>query len=91
MSPLRTLRQIVAPSGRHRGPRAGHAPERIQVPLDDLLGPASWQQATRPYGAAVTQSFADCGPCGKATAGVLTKDGWHCGECLTTTPTEGVL
>ncbi|MFE6426779.1 hypothetical protein ACFVOB_15075 [Streptomyces rochei] len=84
MSPLRTLRQIVAPAGRHRGPRAGHA-ERIEVSLDDLLGPA-WPDA-RPT-TTYTQCWDDCPACGQATAGVLHVDGFTCGACLTTTPVQ---
>jgi ribosomal protein S27AE len=83
VSPLRTLRQIVAPTGRHRGPRSGHGPERLEVPLEYLLG-KPWPSPSRPYGAAVTQAWRDCEPCGKATAGVVHADGWTCGECLTT-------
>ncbi|MFF5980888.1 hypothetical protein ACFY78_18785 [Streptomyces olindensis] len=88
MSPLRTLRQIVYPTGRHRAPR--QAPERIEVPLDGLTA-APWPQDVPPpaFGAAFTQAWRDCQPCSKATAGVLHKDGWTCGECLTITSTEG--
>lgn len=83
MSPLRALRQIVKPIGRHRAPVA----KRTEVSLDDLLGP-SWPDRTPPYGAAVTQAWDDCPHCAKATAGVLHADGWTCGECLTTTPDQ---
>ncbi|MEU9597239.1 hypothetical protein AB0E06_10545 [Streptomyces sp. NPDC048109] len=87
MSPLRTLRQIVAPAGRHRGPRAGHAPERIEVPIDDLLD--GWPTApSHPPGALGTQCWDDCPHCGHATAGLLHADGFTCGECLTTTPVQ---
>ena len=41
-------------------------------------------------GAVVASCFDDCPACGKATAGVLTKDGWRCGECLTSVPAGGV-
>jgi hypothetical protein len=83
MSPIRYLRQLVAPNGRHRAPGGP-----VRVRLDDLLGP--WPPATeRAHGAAVVQAWDDCEPCGKATAGVLHRDGWTCGECLTTTPAEG--
>jgi len=83
VSPLRTLRQIVAPTGRHRSPRTSPAPAPGTVSLDDLLGPAT---PTRPAGPAVTQRWDDCPPCGKATVGIAHADGWTCGECLTTSP-----
>lgn len=84
MSPIRYLRQLVAPNGRHR---AVAAPAR--VPLDDLLGPWPQPVPERAHGAAVVQAWDDCEPCGKATAGVLHKDGWTCGECLQTTLAGG--
>jgi ribosomal protein S27AE len=84
MSPIRYLRQLVAPTGRHRA----MAPASARVPIEDLLGP--WPPATeRAHGAAVVQAWDDCEPCGKATAGVLHKDGWTCGECLTSAPAGG--
>lgn len=67
-SPLRYLRQVVAPNGRHRA-RPLHD--------DELLGP----EPTAPAGVFV-QAWDDCPDCRKATAGVLHKDGWTCGECL---------
>jgi hypothetical protein len=82
MSPLRVLRQIVKPIGRHRAP----ARERVEVALDDLLGPVP--DRTPPYGAAVVQAWRDCPACAKVTAGVLHADGRTCGECLTTTPDQ---
>ncbi|MFD4263967.1 hypothetical protein ACFWR9_41785 [Streptomyces sp. NPDC058534] len=86
MSPLRSLRRIMEPgTGRHRLT----VPERITVPLNDLLGPP-WPAPSRPYGAAVTQCWDDCPRCGTATAGVLTKDGRTCGECLKTSPAQAV-
>ncbi|MER5213664.1 hypothetical protein ABT063_24610 [Streptomyces sp. NPDC002838] len=80
-----TTRHLVRGKGRHR---AVVVPERIEVPLDDLLG-TPWPEPRPPYGAAVTQTWQDCKPCDKATAGVVHKDGWTCGECLITTPAEG--
>jgi len=74
-SPIRVLRQLVAPNGRHR-------PRRRTVPLTDLLGPVYPQPPVR---GVLVQAWDDCTPCGKATAGVLHKDGWTCGECLTST------
>jgi hypothetical protein len=83
VSPIRYLRQLVAPNGRHR---AVAAPAR--VPLEDLLGP--WPPASeRAHGAAVAQTWDDCPHCDKATAGVLHRDGWTCGECLQTVTVGG--
>ncbi|MFP3990684.1 hypothetical protein U9R90_25105 [Streptomyces sp. E11-3] len=83
MSPLDTLRQLVRPGpGRHR---SAPQPERIQVPLDDLLGPPPYFPEPPIHGVLV-QAWDDCRPCGRATAGVLHKDGWTCGECLAVTP-----
>ncbi|MFE7273002.1 hypothetical protein [Streptomyces sp. NPDC057623] len=91
MSPLhRLLDRVLPPTGHHRGTRAGTVPERIEVSLDDLLGPPWPDPAPTPaFGVAVTQAWRDCPPCDKATAGVLHKDGWTCGECLTTTTPRG--
>lgn len=84
MSPLRFIRQVVAPTGRHRAVAVAS-----RVPLDDLLGPWPRPVPEPVHGAAVAQAWDDCLLCGKATAGVLHKDGWTCGECLTTVPAEG--
>lgn len=86
MSPLRFFRQVIArrPLGRHRASR-----RPVLVPLDDLLGPWPPAAPQRAHGAAVVQAWDDCVPCGKATAGVLHRDGWTCGECLTTTLAGG--
>lgn len=67
----RYIRQVVAPNGKHR-------PRPHTVPVDELLGP----EHTPPTGAVFVQTWDDCQPCGKATAGVLHKDGWTCGECF---------
>lgn len=67
---LRYFRQVVAPNGRHR-------PRRRTVSLDDLLG-----QPTKSVSGVFAQAWDDCPDCRKATAGVLHKDGWTCGECL---------
>lgn len=66
----RYLRQVVAPNGKH-------LPRRRTVTLDELLG-----QQPKPVSGVLVQAWDDCPPCGKATAGVLHKDGWTCGECL---------
>ncbi len=70
--PMRVLRQIVAPNGKHR--------PRRTVSIDDLLGRQA-EFPTRPVSGVLAQAWKDCTPCGKATAGVLHKDGWTCGEC----------
>jgi ribosomal protein S27AE len=71
----RYVRQIVAPNGKHRS-------RPSVVDTDTLLGP----EPTPPAGAVFVQTWDDCEPCGKATVGVIHKDGWTCGECLTSTP-----
>lgn len=69
----RYVRQVVAPNGKHR-------PKPRTVGSNDLLGP---DRPSPPTGGVLVQAWDDCTPCGKATAGVLHKDGWTCGECLT--------
>lgn len=62
-----------------------HGTAADEATIDDLLGPwpvPAW------VGAVVAQCFDDCPVCGKATAGVLTKDGWLCGE-FTSHPAGG--
>jgi len=81
--PARVLRQIVAPNGKHR-------PRRRTVGLDELLG-APARFPVPPTGGVFVQAWDDCQPCGKATAGVLHKDGWTCGECLHVTDAEADL
>jgi ribosomal protein S27AE len=78
----RYIRQVVAPDGKHR-----LRPDTVSV--DDLLGP----EPAPPGGVFVT-AWDDCKRCEKATVGVIHKDGWTCGECLTsaeptTTTTTG--
>ncbi|MFE9645282.1 hypothetical protein ACFYO0_14435 [Streptomyces sp. NPDC006365] len=76
-----TTRHLVRGKGRHR---AVVVPERIKVPLDDLLGPRP-QFAAPPVAGVITQAWNPCPRCDKDTAGVVHTDGWTCGECLTTT------
>lgn len=88
-SPIRVLRQLVAPTGRHRGrgvvlvdePGGLAVNSRSVLGEEELLGPRPAPE--RAPGAAVAQCFDDCHTCRRATAGVLTRDGWTCGECLT--------
>lgn len=74
------VRWAVAPvpvRGRHRAPRVRAVLD--EASLDELLGP--WPQPV--YGAAVPTAWRDCPTCDRATVGVVHKDGWTCGECLT--------
>lgn len=75
------LRWAVTPApvrGRHRAPRT------VTVPLDDLLGPPTPYTTDIEHAPGVIrQGFDYCTPCARTTAGVLTRDGWTCGECLT--------
>ena len=66
--------------GRTWPTRGQHRAPALDDPtlLDELLGPLP--QAA-PH-AAVVQAWRDCPTCVKATAGVVTADGWWCGECL---------
>ncbi|MCI3271431.1 hypothetical protein [Streptomyces cylindrosporus] len=72
MSPLhRLLDRVLPPTGTHRGRRANTAPERIEVPLDSLLGPQLPAFVDVPHGAVAPQSFRYCPPCGGDVAVVL--------------------
>lgn len=95
MSPLhRLLDRVLPPTGIHRGPRAGTVPERIEVPLDDLLGPQSWYTtphfADVPSHEVLAEAWRPCsGLCDGEMPSVLGKDGsWTCGHCLTTSLPE---
>ena len=94
-SPIRVLRQIVAPNGRHRA-KAGLLASERSYPVrpgrrvlseNELL--EGWPLPVFVPGAVVAQCFDDCPTCRKATAGALTKDGWRCGECLQPVPAGG--
>ena len=57
--------------------------------LDDLLGPPSaWTEYEHAPGV-IRQGFNDCPTCQQTTAGVLTRDGWTCGQCLQPVNTIG--
>ena len=80
--------------GRHRAGAVlvDHEPgldvqTRAVLPEEELL--AGWPAPERPKLAAVVTSFDDCPTCGPGRAGSLNKDGWLCGECLTTVPAGG--
>jgi hypothetical protein len=76
-----TTRHLVHGTGRHR------APERVQIPEEVLLG--AWPTPASHVPVALgTQCWGDCPHCGLATAGLLSKDGFTCGECLTTSPVQ---
>lgn len=83
---------VFRANGRHRMPRLlpdapfpapaepVHHGVLDEATLDDLLGPwpvPAW------VGAVVATCFDDCPTCEQATAGVLHKDGWTRGQCLT--------
>lgn len=56
--------------------------------LDDLLGPpSSYTTSFEHAPGVIRQGFHDCPVCEQTTAGVLTRDGWTCGECFTSTIT----
>lgn len=77
------VRWAVAPTaarGRHRvQPRL--------VTLDELLGePSTYTSYSTltdvPQPGPIRQGFGWCEPCTRTTAGVVTRDGFTCGECL---------
>jgi hypothetical protein len=78
------VRWAVAPvrePGRHRG-----TPQF--VPLDDLLGPpspyTSYDTLTDVLAPGpIRQGFGLCARCAGTTAGIVTRDGFTCGQCLT--------
>lgn len=73
----------VTEAGAHR--RAGSGETTVEVPIAALLPP--WSPRREPdwpepvHGAAVPQAFGFCPPCRRETAGVVSRDGWRCGEC----------
>jgi hypothetical protein len=82
---------LVAPTGQHRLPRAETVPTRVEVSLDDLLGPLTLAPFPEPpVHGVITQAWQYCpaASCQKETAGVVHADGWTCGECLTSTRPE---
>ena len=74
------VRWAVSPTperGRHQAPRVRQVLD--EASLDELLGP--WPQPA--YGAVVVQAWRDCPTCAQTTAGVVQRNGWWCGQCLT--------
>ena len=53
--------------------------------MTELLGPRSAYTDFEHAPGVIRQGFDDCPHCNETTAGVLTRDGWTCGECLTPT------
>lgn len=89
MNAIRVLRQLViGPTGQHRGARAGTVPARVEVSLDDLLGPLTLAPFPEPPDSDVLpQAWQYCPApsCRKDTRGVVHEGGWTCGECLAET------
>jgi hypothetical protein len=77
------MRAVPARSyGLHRRPR------RDPLTLDTLIGPESAYTSYRtltdvPQLGPFRQGFGWCDPCTRTTAGVITRDGFTCGQCLT--------
>jgi hypothetical protein len=72
-----------APSGTRRSRQVSDASL-----MDDLLGPDSyWTTIPEHAPGVIRQAFHDCPTCQQTTAGVVTRDGWTCGQCFTPTPT----
>lgn len=77
--------------------RPEHAPGRHRTtrwlpPESDLIGPPSPYTAVDPWAdtqpmGVVRTGFGWCEPCQETTAGVITRNGFRCGECLT--PSSG--
>lgn len=69
------------------GPRGRHRATGRTVSLEELLGsPSAYTTPSFtdvPEFAVIAQCFDDCPNCEQTTAGVLHKDGWTCGQCLT--------
>ena len=88
---------VFPPTGRHRQMQPLLLPDQPVTPggaKGSVLAEATLLELVPEapvvaVGAVVATCFDDCPNCGKATAGVLTKDGWRCGECLTPVPAGG--
>ncbi len=65
--------------------RMGSGETTVEVPFAAFMPP--WSPRHEPewpepvHGAAVPQAFGFCPPCRRETAGVVSRDGWRCGEC----------
>lgn len=84
MSPMRVLRQIVAPTGRHRRAElAGPGREVLdEVRLEELLD----------AGEVVANEVAPCPGCGRSTFHAMHRDGSRrCWTCSTATVPGGEL
>lgn len=83
------VRWAVTPPAR----RGQHRARPRLVTLDELLGePSAYTSYATltdvPQPGVVRQGFDRCEPCDDTTAGVITRDGFTCGQCLT--PAGGV-
>ena len=77
------VRWAVAPPQAHGRHRASW----VSVVLDEAALEALLPSCLEPpYGAVVAQAWRDCPHCARATPGVVHRDGWTCGECLTSSP-----
>lgn len=75
MSPMRALRQIVRPTGRHRAPTVGYG-VLDETTLDELLASGDVEENEHRH----------CGACEKTTFQALHADGTStCWTCSTTT------
>ncbi|MFJ9037419.1 hypothetical protein ACIRF8_12630 [Streptomyces sp. NPDC102406] len=91
MSPLRTLRQIIAPTGRHRAPAAvleqGPLLEET-TPREPLLEETALEQLLA-VGDIEPIECAPCPTCERTTFHAMHADGSRtCWTCRTTTPGE---
>lgn len=77
---FRFLRQVVAPTGRHRTQRAALAPGLTEVRLEELLD----------AGEVVANEVAPCPSCGRSTFHAMNRDGSRrCWTCSTETVPGG--
>lgn len=68
-----------SPTGQRRAQRQVSDPTLV----DELIGPPTAYTTDYPHAPGVIrQGFHDCPTCAQMTAGVLTRDGWTCGQCL---------
>lgn len=80
------VRAWPGPDGAHR--RTGSSSQvTVEVPFAAFMPPWSphhtpdWPEPV--HGALVPQAFGYCPPCRQETAGLVSRDGWRCGDCNT--------